>query len=103
MFKWPRPILNVLQIGEITMKKKHLKYQSPFEKMNGESRFELATKLANDFHLEPSQVLFAYLQTVTEVSENNQNDSRIEKLQPEIDAAFGQTLARLRANERQAD
>ncbi|MDT6981172.1 hypothetical protein [Levilactobacillus zymae] len=50
------------------MAKRHRSYISPFAALLGAQRFELATQLAQQTGLDPSQVLFAYLQITASVA-----------------------------------
>ncbi|MFC6202101.1 hypothetical protein ACFP1L_09500 [Lactiplantibacillus nangangensis] len=38
----------------------------------GPDRYDFAVRLATQYHLDPSQVLFGYLQVVSEVSDTDQ-------------------------------
>ncbi|WP_203640953.1 hypothetical protein [Levilactobacillus andaensis] len=51
------------------MAKHHQPYQSPFAAMLTDQRYPFATKLATAAGLDPSQVMFAYLQITANVPE----------------------------------
>ncbi|GEO68845.1 hypothetical protein [Levilactobacillus acidifarinae] len=50
------------------MAKRHHAYVSPFAALMGAHRFEFATQLAQQTGLDPSQILFAYLQITASVA-----------------------------------
>lgn len=50
------------------MAKRHHAYTSPFAALMGADRFDFATQLAQQTGLDPSQVLFAYLQITASVA-----------------------------------
>lgn len=78
------------------MKRKQPKPTSPYAALNGDDRFAAATKIAATYQLETGQVLFAYMQTIAQISAKHDNDTRLATLQPEIDEQFGKTLQLLR-------
>ncbi|QMU08133.1 hypothetical protein [Levilactobacillus suantsaii] len=50
------------------MTKRHRTYESPFAPMMGPDRFQYASQLATKVGLDPSQILFAYLQITASVA-----------------------------------
>ncbi|MFC6205937.1 MULTISPECIES: hypothetical protein [Levilactobacillus] len=70
------------------MSKHHQSYQSPFAAMLTEQRFPFASQLAAKAHLDPSQVMFAYLQITANVPTTLAAVPR----QKEIDRRFQQFL-----------
>ncbi|WP_143461602.1 hypothetical protein [Levilactobacillus enshiensis] len=75
------------------MAKHHQAYQSPFAAMLTDQRYPFATKLATAAGLDPSQVMFAYLQITANVPETL---AAIPK-QKEIDRRFQAFLADAKA------
>ncbi|NLR32671.1 hypothetical protein [Levilactobacillus tujiorum] len=67
------------------MTKHQRPYHSPFAAMLTGERFALATKLAAQYHLDESQVMFAYLQITAAVAEPGK---AVMAQQPEIDRRF---------------
>lgn len=53
----------------------------------GPDRYDLAVKLATQYHLDPSQVLFGYLQVVSEVA-GDQTQSNLQD--PKVRRAINQ-------------
>ncbi|NLR08815.1 MULTISPECIES: hypothetical protein [Lactobacillaceae] len=67
------------------MTKHQQAYHSPFAAMLTRDRFALATRLAAQYHLDESQVMFAYLQITAAVAESGKT---VTARQREIDRRF---------------
>ncbi len=67
------------------MTKHHQAYQSPYAAMLTPNRFDLALKLAAQYHLDASQIMFAYLEITANVAELAKN---VTDRQKEIDERF---------------
>ncbi|HJE87053.1 hypothetical protein KB236_06810 [Levilactobacillus brevis] len=67
------------------MTKHHQAYHSPYAAMLTNERFALATRLAAQYHLDESQVMFAYLQITATVAEPGKT---VTARQREIDRRF---------------
>jgi len=67
------------------MTKHHQAYQSPYAAMLTPDRFDLALKLAAQYHLDASQIMFAYLEITANVVEPAKN---VTDRQKEIDERF---------------
>lgn len=72
------------------MAKHRRPYQSPFAPLLTDQRFAFATQLAQQAGIDPSQVLFAYLQLMATVATNGQTATVSQ--QQEIDRRFQQFL-----------
>lgn len=67
------------------MTKHHHTYQSPYAAMLTPDRFDLALKLATQYHLDASQIMFAYLEITANVAEPGKG---VTDRQKEIDQRF---------------
>ncbi|KRK96997.1 hypothetical protein FD04_GL001853 [Secundilactobacillus odoratitofui DSM 19909 = JCM 15043] len=71
-------------------------YQSPFQDLNTDKRFNLANQLATTYQLDVSQILFTYLKVAQPILAKQSRTNQIsEKAQREIDTQFEQTLKSL--------
>lgn len=72
------------------------KYQSRYAGLNTKDRFSIAKQLAADYHLDVSQVLFAYLKIAEPILARSQPATQISAAaQKQIDEQFEQTLKQL--------
>jgi hypothetical protein len=75
-------------------------YQSPYAALNTDQRFATALKLATQYHLDVSEVMFTYLKVAEPELRQHPNAAGIpDKVQRRIDAQFEQTLKALQLKE----
>ncbi|MFC6182205.1 hypothetical protein [Lactiplantibacillus daowaiensis] len=70
---------------------------SNYSALLGPDRYDLAVKLAQQYHLDPSQVLFGYLQVVSDVTggtEADQADLHDPKVMAVVNEQFDHFLKR---------
>lgn len=63
-----------------------------YSSLLGPDRYDLAVTLAKQYHLDPSQVLFGYLQVVSQVTggPNGPNAAQADLHEPQVRAAINQ-------------
>lgn len=72
-------------------------YNSPYAALNTPNRFALALKLAGQYHLDVSRIMFTYLKVAEAILQNHSGRTISPTLQRKIDDRFTKTLQALAA------